>query len=694
MLSHFFSNLLSFRAPAKPWSVFLVFLSIGILAYGGMTPSLGFYGDEWHMVYEFFTRQGEGLARYFYFDAHPTVTWIYAISFQFLGVNPLLWQWYGIFLRVISVFCFWLLLDRVWPEQRLETFFAASIFAVYPYFTMQAMAVAYFEVWLSYAVLWLSIYCSVRVMQEPQKIILWGVLSLVFKGIHLFTSEYTWGTELMRFGFLLCSSRQPSAKHFRMAFVSSFIYLALSAVMFFWRSFVYASPVAGRADAVLVQKLLENPVDTVWGVLLLLLPDLAMLFLFSWSRLFQPAFFDFNQLFNVTVFFLALVSGGLYFWYGRSLVENESEPKGWKMSWFWLGIFGALAGLVPFYVAGYAVLNRVEPYSGRISLGSIGGIALLVTAVLSFFVTSPRRKLILFAVLAGLMVSWQNQATNFFRLTWNQQDAFYRELVWRAPQIEPGTALIFLEPSPVPLLERSRSFVINAIYHDPDRSVSDAPYWYFSVNAEKKLLGFNFVLENNSQLRPLAASRPLRDQKYDSAFQGDSKNALFFSYPYEAQHCVWLAQSYLAEYLGYPTLTRNRSAAQILAEDSPRVEANLKDFWGPGPDVSGNWCYFYQKAGLATDQKNWRSVRQLWQESQTHFLRPSHGVEYLPFIHAFAMLGDWNTAYVLTRKAHDLSPDTLEILCHQWYDFERLLPDSPGKAAKVKELLGDFSCKK
>ena len=102
--------------------------------------------------------------------ATPLLTWSYIISFHLLGVNPLSWHVYSLFWRWISVVCFWLVLNQIWPNRKPETIFSATIFALYPRFTMQPMAVAYFEVWLSYSVLWASIYFSVLSIQKPEKL--------------------------------------------------------------------------------------------------------------------------------------------------------------------------------------------------------------------------------------------------------------------------------------------------------------------------------------------------------------------------------------------------------------------------------------------------------------------------------------------------------------------------------------------
>jgi hypothetical protein len=675
----------------------LALLVVCIFSYGLLIGSLGFYGDEWHMVYEYISRQAIGLSRYFYFDGHPTVAWIYIASFRLLGVHPFAWQVYSLFWKWLSAVSFWLVLNQLWPERKLETFFSAVIFALYPRFSMQPMAVAYFEVWLSYFALWISIYFSIRSIKSPDQFWKFTLLAIVCKIVHIFTSEYTWGAELMRPFFLWFACFPPSLRawheRFKLVLKTSIAPLVLSIGMFVWRIFIYASPVVDRAQPRLFDGFLLKPFETLKEVLFRLLPDLVTMLFGAWANLFQPVLFDLSSRFGFIVFLLMLLSAVLLGWYARTFwLNDELVETPWKMSWVTTGFMGLLFGLIPFYVAGYFVISGEEPYNGRFTLGSLAGIALLVPAGLSFFVNSARRRLVLFAMFAGLMIGWQNHAENQFRALWQSQEKLYREMLWRAPVVRPGTVFIFDRPEPVPFLERSQTFAINALYHVPRDAPEQYPYWYFSLSDAGKLSGWRFSQEVGS-LQPLVSNIVLTDGKYDASFYGNSRAALYFSYTPEQNHCLWLIEPPVAAYLHRPALVAQNSDAYIL--DGPSTDtAILSTILGKEQPYHHSWCYFFQKASLSRQFQNWKEIQSYWQEAEAQKLSPLHGLEYLPFIEAYAHLGDWESAFSLSRRAMRQSEDMHPVLCEQWQKFVQQTPDSEIKAATIQRFEETFLCPK
>jgi len=108
------------------------------------------------------------------------------------------WHLYSLFWKIASVLMFWGVLHLVWPQKPRQTFTAALIFALHPYFTLQIFAITYFEVWYSFFLLWLSIFLTIKAIQQPEKIWLWTGLAIVAKTGHVFTSEYNWFLEVLR----------------------------------------------------------------------------------------------------------------------------------------------------------------------------------------------------------------------------------------------------------------------------------------------------------------------------------------------------------------------------------------------------------------------------------------------------------------------------------------------------------------
>lgn len=59
-----------------------------------------------------------------------------------------------------------------------------------------------------------------------------------------------------------------------------------------------------------------------------------------------------------------------------------------------------------------------------------------------------------------------------------------------------------------------------------------------------------------------------------------------------------------------------------------------------GPEPAHGWCYFYEKADLALQSKDYRQVIALGTEAAKQGLQPADPVEWMPFLQAYAVLGD------------------------------------------------------
>lgn len=691
------------RLPEK-LTIPLALLLACALAYGGLIHTLGFYDDEWHMLYAWLSQGSDGISAYFHFDGHPTIAWAYQLSFQLLGVNPLAWQVYNLFLRWVSVVAFWLLLDRVWPLRRLETFFAALVFALYPRFAMQAMAISYFEVWFSYAVLWGSVYFNILALQKRQAFWPFFLLSLGLKIAHLFTSEYTWGAELMRPLLLWFALDSDWRARFWAGLKASLLPVALSAGMFFWRVFIYASPVESRAQPRLINALQAKPIETITELFLKFWPDLAAMLLDAWGRLLRPAFWDWNRPFNLLVFILSVAAALAFYFFARNLAGSASRQPGsldsfggknllpgqnlvqngaprFVIPWLITGLWGVLTGLLPFYVAGYTILGGEEPSNGRLTLGALAGIPLVAAALFSFFVTAPARRALLFALLTGLMIGAQNHAADLFRAFWVEQQDLHRQLALRIPAPQPGAALVFDRPASSSFLDRARVFSVNALYFSPAAETA-YPYWAFSLTSSGQLSGWSFTQDFP------AVETSISDGKYEAHFTGGSADFVLLSFHPEEKRCLWLLDPYLAEYLRLPVSLPNRPAYASTPTANPRL------VFGGATTASRDWCFFYQQAALAADLQDWPRVASLEREARDLRESPGHALENIPFIIAHARQADWQAAESLTRKSLKLTPDAAPVFCRVWQDLLRASEPSPEREVAFQQINLTIGCRK
>ena len=59
-----------------------------------------------------------------------------------------------------------------------------------------------------------------------------------------------------------------------------------------------------------------------------------------------------------------------------------------------------------------------------------------------------------------------------------------------------------------------------------------------------------------------------------------------------------------------------------------------------GPEPPHDWCFYYQKAGLARQQGDWQGIARIQKSAEKEGLLPNDQIEWMPFLQANAYLDD------------------------------------------------------
>jgi hypothetical protein len=97
-----------------------------------------------------------------------------------------------------------------------------------------------------------------------------------------------------------------------------------------------------------------------------------------------------------------------------------------------------------------------------------------------------------------------------------------------------------------------------------------------------------------------------------------------------------------------------------------------------GPEPVHGWCYYFEKADLARQFQDWETIVQLNSEIESQDLEPVQGIEYLPFIEAFAQTDDWSKAFMISKSAYWLTPEIGPALCKNWNKYARVNTSAAG----------------
>lgn len=679
-------------------------LLLTIASFGLMIPWLGFYWDDWPVLLTAKLRGFAGFWEFYDYD-RPFSAWTYVLLLPLLGDQTAAWHITSLILRWLTAWAAAWSLSGLWPERKPEAWLAASLFAVYPLFTQQAISVAYSQHWICYL---LSVYSlgamiwSQRAFQagKLRQSALLGASGVVACLLGLLTMEYFAGLELLRPLILWWLIRSPGSGAVGATMTSNVSaassvtvptrealtrlaktwlpYLVSLAAFSLWRIFFFTPTDASEAKVpVLVLQFPGAPLATVLHLAQIALVDLVEILVNVWAAILQPADLVLQDLSVMVSWGVGLLSAATLYLalrHARDRAEVDPQASAWGRRALVLGLAAVLAGPLPAWLTDRQVINGT--YSDRFGLPAMLGAGLLFVALFTWLAPSWRKRVFLASLLVGLSVGQHLRTANEYRWSWTKQTRFYWQLSWRAPAIQPHTAIVSDgEIFPLVGLYSTAAGII-LLYPNANLPEDQLPYYFYS-------LGRQFRHDMSTFLTP----SPLVTHFRMYHFEGNTQDSLVIQYEPEQNDCLHVLSPRDANVPGLPVLTaqalQNSNLSRILDQPSPGYPHQT--LFGPEPERG--WCYLYQKASLAAQLNDWQRVVDLADQAQEQGY--SMGVdesdtpfEWLPFIEGYAHSGRWQQAQDLTRQAQSYQPGLIASICDLW----RSLPPGSERNQFLQEL--------
>ena len=105
------------------------------------------------------------------------------------------------------------------------------------------------------------------------------------------------------------------------------------------------------------------------------------------------------------------------------------------------------------------------------------------------------------------------------------------------------------------------------------------------------------------------------------------------------------------------------------------------------------WIGSFEKADLARQFEDWQTVLDLAAEAEASGFGPQNGTEWIPFIEAYARLGQWDAAQEHTLAAAQLTAEMEPALCATWERIQAATDDSPARASALAALEPVLQCR-
>ena len=648
------------RIKNNRWLVPLALLGVVFITYGYQLFRMGLYWDDWEIIYLDHFNDPKAYWDYF-LHARPLTSWIYLMFAPLIGMNPVAWQVVNILLRWAGLVGFWWALRLVWPKRSFEISWVCLLLAVYPAFTQHSVALTYVRHFACIALFAASLGLNLLALDDKRRWWLLTVTGAFASLLQLITLEYFFGLELLRPLFLWIRLRQRSEdwkKSLKTLLVQWLPYVTVLIIFgvyrFVWYPLVSPNPEANAP--VLLQKLTENPIGETIKFANLVLQDMVHMTVDNWLAPLEPGIFELrakaNWLSWAAAGLITLMSAWLLIKSRGGDESNETASDHFSRDAVLIGLIGVLAGGIPVWITGRQSIGG--PWADRFVLGPMFGAVLLLVGTIRWFSRRRLQQAILLGVLFAFALSSQMQTVNKYRLSRDTQNDYYWQLAWRAPAIQPGTAVVGPGMPFALVNDLHIGFALNAIYDQGGKSY-DAPLWYFRAGGM------------TGDLVPALKPGNSFDYRYLTAhFKGTTDKVLVAEYSYGTSclHIITPEDHSRTGLSNDDGLLFKLAKPELINLHPETASTPPVSVFGPEPERG--WCYTYQKIDSARQEQNWPEAVRLYEEAETGGLSPKSAVEYVPVLQAYQHIDQPEKALTVSLKAQEMDKDQTLFFCHLW----------------------------
>ena len=622
------------------FAVLLVLLTT-VITYGVSIPSLGYYHDDWFVIWSGQARGAQSLIPLFSTD-RPFMGVIYSFLYRFLGDTIINWHLYALLWRFLGGLAFLWILRLIWPNQKYLTALMAVLFIVYPGFLSQPNANTKQNHLYGFGTALFSIALMLQAMKTDKRgwRIFCTLLSLLLTANYQFIYEYMIGFEGTRLVLLGYALYQEGVKDIRSLareiIKRAWPYWIVTAGFLYWRIFLFQ----GSRNATDVSGLAGSYLGNLRYMSIRSIVETAKDFLdtttFAWFvepyQLFSLAQYS-NLGVALIVAGIVVACVGLYmFLFKRFWGEayNEAETPRLMKDFLWIGALISLFAISPVILSDRQV-ELYDPYKSY-GLHPIPGVVLFVLGIVLMF--QPRFRRLILVALVGISVSTQILNADYWKEYWTIQRDMWWQMTWRAPDIQSDTLVMaYISGGYNPQQDYEIWGPLNLIYNPGPAKVP-------AIQAE--------VLNSDTSYSILKKD-VLNNHVRDIKLHRDFNNLLLLSIP-SSVSCVHVIDGQLPVYSASESLLVEKVGAyshvdRILPTGTVPI---------PPPSIFGTepahaWCFYYQKAALARQSGDWEEIGRLYDQVRKLNLDTDDKSEMFPFFEGLVNSGRYKDARALYK---------------------------------------------
>jgi hypothetical protein len=622
------------KKPLEGWFGILILLVLAAIAYLPLAGRIGYLNDDWYLMYDGHVGGPDFFHEVYRID-RPMRAFVMSAAFSLFGLNPLYYHLSAFVFRFLSSLGMLWLCAQLWPRSRTSNFLAALFFLVYPGFLSQLNPIDYQSQILSLACGVFSVALTVKAIQTRENVMRWTfmVTSILLGWVTLGLVDYFFGFEILRLvcvGLLFWRDPDQRLPARLAASLHAFLpYLSVGAGFLFWRLFIFQAERKATDIGLQIFQLFSSPLTGLWW-LNYLVQDVINVAWVAWALPMYVLAFPMRLREALIGFGLAILAALILVAGMRWGTENEPETEsglgsGETREKIWVGLLAIIGGLLPILLANRHI--TLPDYS-RYTLAASLGAALLLSAIIAkISLRWLQMGLAGFLVALAVLTHYGNAVRAEYET--DATRVFWWQVVWRAPHIQPGVTLIASYPGS----SISEDYFVwgpaNFIYY-PERQEATP----LEIQLPSAVLTDEVVLKI---LTNKGVETPLR--------RGNSLVRDFGNIMILAQSSQYGCVRFING--AAPELSVSDPHRVMLIASLSNIRSVVTDGEAPalpplvfGKEPEHGWCYYYQKADLARQQADWQSIPTLLDDAFEHGNYPADPVEWMPFLQAYAVLGD------------------------------------------------------
>lgn len=623
----------------------LLITFLSLLAYTPLIPFLGFYSDDLFFAYLSHFFGFEGIMKSLIVD-RPFNGYLLAFNYFLLGDNVFFWHIYIFFIKLLGGYALFFLLFRIWPKRLSAVTQITLLFLVYPGFLQQPLPLG-FQNYITALSIWIiSLFFTVEAIKSVKKIkIVVFTFAAIFLQINSFLQvEFFIGMEILRLLIVRHILRNEiSLRVFKKSFYYYIPYILSLILFIIWRIFIFKSTRQTTDIGWVVQTYYLNP---IW---ILKLPVEVFYSFISTTVLayFLPIAINIIRLplkASVTSLLLGATSAFTIHYYLKQTKERDVQTKKFGKSVFLIGLFSIFAALIPIIISGRFV--RLFNVFDRYTITSIIGVAFLIVGLLFYKASKTIRNrtiilLVFLSVTSNLMNDYWHQ------VVWDKQKDLLWQLYWRSPQIAEKAMLVFYFPpvsDEIPFKE-----IINKVkwyrFYWVDYQIWAPGNLFFNYQESPETHFRGDFLQDHGIPEKIKNKTVEKIIDRNIEYTKDYKNTVILSSPGD-NSCLWAFDKNIIE---YPEYSENLLRSNSIYSDARELTSKHKAASSPpslifGKEPAHGWCYYFEKASLARQQKNWSELSKLTAEVLEKKMIPEDQNEWLPFIESLLIENRYDQA--------------------------------------------------